>query len=328
MGGTYWSDDAYTQRATHRAATGQSAFAYSQTQAAAAPGTQKAHKSLDPYGIKTRECRDSDAHPESRAIAIGLDVTGSMEKVPRTMQTELCKLMALLTKDGCVKDAAILTAGIGDAHSDHVPMQIGQFESGIEIENDLTSLYLEGGGGGQRKEDYELFLFFLARLTSIDCWEKRQKKGFAFIIGDEMPYPNVDRRFVHSVFGATIEADIPLQDILAEVRERWELFYIMPNMTSYYDDKDVCGGLRKLFGENYLRLENPNGICDLIVSTISLLECGDLDAATSALKAAGTDLAVVGAVENALAEVAKSRGRSGCDLTLAGSGAGSGIETL
>lgn len=328
MGGTYWSDDTYAQRTTQRKATGQSAFAYSQAQASAPKGSQRAHKSMDPFGIATRECRDSDAHLESRAIAIGLDVTGSMEAVPKTMQTELCKLMALLTKDGCVKDAAILMAGIGDAHCDSVPMQIGQFESGIEIENDLTNLYLEGGGGGQRKEDYELFLFFLARMTSIDCWEKRQKKGFAFIIGDEMPYPNVDRRFVHAVFGKTIEADIPLQTILDEARERWEIFYIMPNMTSYYNDKDVCDSLRKLFGENYLRLDKPEGVCDLIVSTIALLECGDLNAATSALKAAGTDLAVIGAVENALADVAKSRGRTGCDLALAGSGAGSGIEAL
>ena len=54
MGGTYWSDDTYAQRTTQRKATGQSAFAYSQAQASAPKGSQRAHKSMDPFWIATR----------------------------------------------------------------------------------------------------------------------------------------------------------------------------------------------------------------------------------------------------------------------------------
>jgi hypothetical protein len=34
---------------------------------------------------------------------------------------------------------------IGDATCDRAPLQIGQFESGIEINQDLAKLWLEGG---------------------------------------------------------------------------------------------------------------------------------------------------------------------------------------
>ena len=60
---------------------------------------------------------------------------------------------------------------------------------------------LEGGGGGQMRESYELAMYFMARHTSLDCHEKRGKRGYLFIIGDEMPYPNVNPQQVSRILG-------------------------------------------------------------------------------------------------------------------------------
>ena len=38
-------------------------------------------------------------------------------------------------------------------------------------------------------ESYELAMYFMARHTALDCHEKRGKRGYLFIIGDEMAYP-------------------------------------------------------------------------------------------------------------------------------------------
>ncbi len=110
-----------------------------------------------------REARDSDAHPISNPVAVMFDVTGSMQTVPRILQKNLPTLMGLCLRKGYLDDPAILIGAIGDATCDLVPLQVGQFESGNEIENDLNNLYLEGGGGGQQMESYELALYFLAR---------------------------------------------------------------------------------------------------------------------------------------------------------------------
>jgi hypothetical protein len=265
------------------------------------------HELMNPALMKNgvREARDSDAHPVSNPVAVMFDVTGSMQTVPRILQKNLPTLMGLCLRKGYLDDPAILIGAIGDATCDLVPMQIGQFESGNEIENDLNHLYLEGGGGGQQTESYELALYFLARKTQMDCLEKRGKRGYAFIIGDEMPYKKVKRKEVEKIFGDKPQADIPLREILAEAQKKFEIYFVLPNLTSYYNDPKILDCWRELLGQNVLRLEDPAGISELIASTIGLCEEAVAYENLSAdLSGAGTNKSVAEAVALALADVA------------------------
>src|SRR5436309_1730677 len=182
MGTTRWSDEHYHDLAKLRARAGRDAFEHDH---AIRTGmvNRGVHQKMNPRGVQVRESRDSDAHPESHAIAVLFDVTGSMQKVPRILQQNLPRLMGLLIRKGYLEHPQILVGAIGDATCDTAPLQVGQFESGIEIEEDLGKLFLEGGGGGQLTESYELAMYFMSRHTSIDCWEKRRKRGYLFIIG-------------------------------------------------------------------------------------------------------------------------------------------------
>ena len=78
---------------------------------------------MDPKGV-TRESRDSDEHPESVAIGVLLDVTGSMHSTPITMQKSLPKLMDVVKEAG-VAHPHILFGAVGDHRSDKVPLQVG-----------------------------------------------------------------------------------------------------------------------------------------------------------------------------------------------------------
>jgi hypothetical protein len=245
-----------------------------------------------------------------------------MGAVPRILQKNLCTLMGLCLRNGYLEDPAILMGAIGDATCDVAPLQVGQFESGNEIEDDLNRLYLEGGGGGQQTESYELALYFLARKTSIDCFENRGKKGYAFLIGDEMPYRRVKRREVKRVFGDKLQADIPIREILDEVRQKFEVYYILPNLTSYYNDATIIDCWRALLGQHALRLDDPAGISELIASTIGLAEDAvALSDLTTDLGDAGTDPAVAESVSTALAHV-PAVVAGGCDAE------GSGLSTF
>ena len=152
-------------------------------------GARSVHPDLDPFDVGRRESRDSDEHPQSLAIAVLFDVTGSMGGVPRTLQKKLPKLLGLLKDSGYVSDPQLMFGAIGDATCDRAPLQVGQFESDNRMDGDLERILLEGGGGGQKTESYELAMYFMARHTATDCFEKRGKRGYLFIIGDEMPYP-------------------------------------------------------------------------------------------------------------------------------------------
>jgi len=310
VGGTSWDDKTYATRASVRAAKKIDTFAYD-TSVKSGAVAAKAHDKLDPKKLKDgrREARDSADHPNSCPVFVGLDVTGSMSSVPKMMQAKLPTLMGLLTMKGYLADPAICVSAIGDVKSDRVPFQVGQFESGIEIEDDITNLYLEGNGGGNDHESYEIALFFLARCVVSDAWEKRGKKGYAFVICDEKLAPGLLKHEVEKVFGDSmgLEGDMPIETLIAEVLQKWELYCIVPNMTSHYDDENFRERWRKHLGERVLLLDDPNGISELIASTIGILEeNADIDSLVSDLSSAGTSSSTAAAVTRALARVESS----------------------
>lgn len=337
MGTNRWSDDHYVARATHRAATSTPTFAYTDD---VVKGKTKAevHEKLDPKS-KIRESCDSDTNPNSRAVAVMLDVTGSMADVPIIMQKSLPKLMGLLLQKSYLECPHILVGAIGDAsvingtQCDKAPLQVGQFESGIEIENDLTNLYLERGGGGQQTESYELAMYFLARHTKMDCFTKRNQKGYLFIIGDEQPYNSVNKDEVKKIIGDDLQANIPVEEILAELQEKFEVFFVLPNLTSYYNDAKINKRWNELLGQKVLKLDDPAGITELIATTIGVYE-GKIDHTDieSDLTDIGTPTLIAGSVSRALAvtsggKISKKKA-TGTDIAVAESGAGSGIATL
>ena len=88
-------------------------------------------------------------------------------------------------------------------------------QAGAGFDDDLARFFLERGGGGQQTESYELAAYFMARHTSIDCFEKRGEKGYLFLIGDEEFYPKVMRGEVAGIIGDRLQGDIPTRDIFA-----------------------------------------------------------------------------------------------------------------
>src|SRR5208282_1274388 len=198
MGGSNWSTDHYEDRARVRAATNAPVFKHHDDVKTGKVSTAL-HAALDPSKLKNnvREARDSVAHPNSVPVIFGLDVTGSMHHVPGVIQGKLGQLMTTLLTKGILADPQICFVAIGDSDTDRVPLQVGQFESGLEMEDDLTKFYLEGGGGGTGEEGYEMALYFATRHVVTDAWDKRQKRGYLFLTGDEMAYSEATPHAIH-----------------------------------------------------------------------------------------------------------------------------------
>jgi len=300
MGSGRWSTDVYDAAARLRGDA--SAFGYSDS------GARTTHPGLDPRGVGVRESRDSAEHPRSLAVAVLFDVTGSMGTVPRALQAKLPQLLGLLLRKGYAAHPQIMFGAIGDATCDQAPLQVGQFESDNRMDGDLERILLEGGGGGQKTESYELAMYFMARHTATDCWEKRRKRGYLFIVGDEMPYAKVKPREVRNVIGDDLTEAVPLQAMAAELTRRWDTYYILPAGAAYAGDGEVLGFWRALLGQNVIELADLDAVCETIALTIGLGEDAiDLDAGL-------TDLADVGStagpeVGRALAVIGASRGQ-------------------
>lgn len=318
MGSGNWSTNVYDAAARYRAATGAGAFAYSDG------GATTTHPDLDPHGVTLRESRDNDEHPESLAISVLFDVTGSMGTVPRTLQTKLPDLLGLLLRKGYAEHPQIMFGGIGDATCDRAPLQIGQFESDNRMDDDLGKILLEGGGGGQMMESYELAMYFMARHTAIDCLDKRGRRGYLFMIGDELAYPKVDRRLVGKVIGDEPRSHIKVEQIVAELQRMYDVYFIIPEGGYHSGDPKLRDFWRGLLGQNVIYLDDLDAVCETIALTIGLGEDAiDLDEGLDHLREFGSDAGA--SVSRALARL--DAGRSPVTVSATPPGLGGSAST-
>ena len=84
---------------------------------------------FNPKYIRVREARDSEEHPNSTPIIIGLDTTGSMGYLSEEIaKNSLHETMMKLYSTKPVPDPQLMFSAIGDV-SDQAPLQVTQFES-------------------------------------------------------------------------------------------------------------------------------------------------------------------------------------------------------
>jgi hypothetical protein len=238
---------------------------------------------FDPANISQRESRDSAINPESNAIIVAFDETGSMGKIPDAFVREgLATLVSEILDRKPVTDPHIMIMGFGDAWCDAAPLQATQFEADIRIAEQLKDLYLEGGGGGNSFESYNLPWYFAARKTAIDCFEKRGKKGYLFTVGDEPPPPVLLAEHVKAVFGDQLQQDIESRDVLAMANRCYEIFHVVVEEGSYYrhDPTGVTEPWRELLGQRVLPLSDYQRLAEVIVSAMEVCEGRERSAVT------------------------------------------------
>ena len=185
---------------------------------------KKIDPKFDPKFIACRESRDSEDHPDSTPIILGLDVTGSMGYLATEIAKEgLHETMMKLFSLKPVNDPQLMFAALGD-RVDRAPLQVTQFESDIRIAQQLLDLWLEMGGG-DAPEDYQLLWYFAAKHTATDRFEKRGKKGFIFTIGDADCHQSITSEVIKDVFGEKSK-ELSLEETAKMAGEKYELFHI------------------------------------------------------------------------------------------------------
>ncbi len=227
---------------------------------------------MDPRSVHLRESRDSEEHPESLSIIVGLDVTGSMGFVPvELVKNTFPHLMDNVMQAG-IEHPQVLFLGLGDHECDQAPLQIGQFESSTELlDKWLTKVYLEGGGGGNAGESYHLAYLAAARHTAIDCWDKRKQKGFLFTIGDEPCLRILPGYTINALTPDTQGQTIGIEKLLQEAQERYHVFHLHVAHNAMAKMSGRYAGWKELLGDNFIMIEDytqvASKIASLVVST-------------------------------------------------------------
>ena len=266
MGGGYWtrsSFESYSAKKGRSVVDGRVTGDYSTqdmfVSRAVAP-------ELNPKNVM-RECVDSEEHPNTIPVIIGLDVTGSMG----VAGVEVAKSISKIIEDLYTKytDIEFMIMGIGDLSYDRGPIQISQFESDIRIADQLDKVWFERGGGGNSFESYTAAWYMGLYHTKLDCWN-RGKKGIIITTGDEPMNPYLPVRPLANVTGDSLEVDIDTKELYNAVTEKYDIFHIAVDDRSTcfksYEEK-IDNSFGQLLG-NRLKKANLNNLADKVVECI------------------------------------------------------------
>ena len=266
MGTSRWSSNTYATYASSVAHTSRDVLFSS----------RNIDDRFNPKKITLRESRDSEANPESIPIIVGFDVTGSMGIIPEYIVKNSLGTLFDKLGDSSLKDPHIMFTAIGDVVCDTAPLQVTQFEADNVITEQLTSLWIESGGGGNDFESYDLPWAFALNKVESDAWVKREKKGYIITIGDEQ-FP---KKGDYSMISSDLSNETP-DSILKSVQEKYNVFHIIIKEGRYCLSTDrynrVVGSWRERLGKRAIVLNDYTKLSELIVSTILLDQGEDVE---------------------------------------------------
>lgn len=259
-----------------------------------------------------KRLKSSTKHP----IIIMLDVTGSNTDFAKIVYDKMPMFYGQIEQKGYLKDFEISICAIGDAYSDDYPLQIADFAKGIEIDSWLQKLVLEGCGGGQKCETYELAAYYLLHKFDFESGTE----PIVFFLGDEGMYDtipdNLIREYIEAKHSSTDSSKVQSSEVFSElIKKIPNTFAFINPYNGYIHDNDILNKWHKAFKDApkhviQMQKDNEKAIIDLLLGIIAMIGEKDLDSyivdmidrgqdkkridtVDSTLKSVSTELAVV-----------------------------------
>ena len=169
---------------------------------------------------------------------------------------------------GYLSDPAVSFCAIGDATCDNAPLQIAEFGQGKQIDQLISKIYLEGGGGGGYSESYELAAYFYSKHYEHDNVEL----PFFFVTGDEKFYDTVNASIIKDVFGKSCQGtQVRAKDIWDDIKTKFNVFHIHK---PYYDsskDVQIKEQWTTAIGKAHvLEINDPRAVIDVVLGAIAI----------------------------------------------------------
>ena len=198
-------------------------------------------------------------------IIIVLDVTGSNINFARLVYDKLPMFYGEIEQKKYLDDFDICVCAVGDATCDDYPIQIASPAKGLEIDTWMEKLVLESGGGGQRKESYELMAHYLLNNTDF----KEDANPIIFFIADEKPYDLVKPKEAQSI-GIPIETSYdPWDDLNKKYNNN--VFVMLNKYCGLRFEDDITNKWKSILPQEHtLRIPEEKAIVDLMLGVLAI----------------------------------------------------------
>ena len=186
------------------------------------------------YGRRTRpdaevtDPRKRIVTASANPLIVAVDVTGSMASWPFEIFDRLPLLYQTLSQYR--PDLEVSFAAIGDAYCDRWPLQVTGFAKGIELDDKLTALYGEGGGGDM-PESYQLFAHWVNERVATpgapgDGPDGGRDKPFLVVFGDAPFHPRVTPKEAREVLGLDLAQPVDGIEAWRALARRFDAWFL------------------------------------------------------------------------------------------------------
>ena len=219
--------------------------------------------SMDPRRWKEQKLICNGGDP----IVFALDVTGSMGDWSKIIYDKLPMFYGQLMIQKYLKNPSISFCAIGDHTSDDVPLQTSEFGQGKGIDQLLSKMFLEGGGGGNQHESYELAAFFYAE----HCGLVNHDYPFFFVTGDEGYWDLISPKVLQAGLGSEIGKEVKALDVWKKLMTQYNVFHIKKSFWDTDYEPDIITQWQATLGsERVLEISNPKACIDVILGAIAI----------------------------------------------------------
>lgn len=214
-------------------------------------------------------CFSKDDTRERRAVILALDITDSMRNNFQEIVTkQFPKIFDELGKQEKTEHHFMIM-GVGDVNdSSSKAFQTSEFVTSAEALSELQSIVVGGSNEGNAAESYILPWYFAAKHTSIDCFEKRGKKGFLFTFGDDGPAPSITEHEAKEVLGIHEEfgkRKLTARECLDMAQKNYECYHFIVKGDAY--NAEVVRRWKELLGDHVYIVDNLN-IAETVIQII------------------------------------------------------------
>lgn len=154
-------------------------------------------------------------------LMILCDVTGSMGEWPKVIFSKL-PYLEVEGKNYLGEDLEMCFGAIGDAYTDQYPLQIRPFSKGTALKDRMLELQIEGGGGGQLSESYELAALYAVHNVEMP----NAIKPILIMIGDEKPYTFVDSDQAQTWAKVSLEKRLSTEKVFEQLKAKFSVYLI------------------------------------------------------------------------------------------------------
>jgi hypothetical protein len=220
------------------------------------------HKSLHPNRYAESPMISTAKHP----VVFALDVTGSMGTWPKIIYDKMPMFYGQIMTQKYLSDPSISFCAIGDGVYDKAPLQVAEFGQGMEIDQLIAKLWLEGGGGGNGKESYELAAYFYDRHVDISASEI----PFFFVTGDEDFFTEMPKTLLAKFGFKEPSGSFEAGQAWAELKKKYNVFHVRKRYEGA-GDKQIGDHWKNVLGEErVLPVTNPKAVIDVILGAIAI----------------------------------------------------------